>query len=122
MKLDRAESQNRLAAEYVLGTMRGAHKRMEPLLVTLTERQEVFPLFQHQGTELIYMLQGAMEYGHGIARYMMRKGDALQFNGEVTHGPTHLITMPIKFLSVIAYGATTGSSPDTERRGGHFAE
>jgi len=89
----------------LLGTMRGAHKRMEPLLVTLTARHEVFPLFQHQGTELIYMLQGAMEYGHGIARYTMHKGDALQFDGEVPHGPTRLITMPIRFLSVIAYGS-----------------
>ena len=93
----------------LLGTMRGAHKRMEPLLVTLTQQQEVFPLFQHQGTELIFMLQGAMDYGHGIARYTMHKGDALQFDGEVPHGPTRLISMPIRFLSVIAYGATAGA-------------
>jgi transcriptional regulator with XRE-family HTH domain len=93
----------------LLGTMRGAHKRMEPLLVTLTEQQEIFPLFQHQGTEMIYMLQGAMEYGHGITRYSMRKGDALQFDGEVPHGPTRLITTPIRFLSIIAYGGPAAS-------------
>jgi transcriptional regulator with XRE-family HTH domain len=95
----------------LLGTMRGAHKRMEPLLVTLNEQQEVFPLFQHQGTELIYMLQGAMEYGHGSARYTMHRGDALQFDGEVPHGPTRLITTPVRFLSIIAYGAVGNTHP-----------
>jgi DNA-binding XRE family transcriptional regulator len=88
----------------LLGTMRGAHKRMEPLLVTLTEQQEVFPLFQHPGTELLYLLEGAMEYGHGSTRYVMHPGDTLQFDGEVPHGPTRLITTPIRFLSIIAYG------------------
>ncbi len=94
----------------LLGSMRGAHKRMEPLLVTLTEESEVFPLFQHPGTELIFMLEGAMEYGYGIARYSLRKGDALQFDGEIPHGPTKLSKTPIRFLSVIAYGATPAAS------------
>ena len=70
----------------LLGSMRGSAKRMEPLLVTLMERTEVFPLFQHPGTELIYMLQGKMTYGYGAARYEMATGDALQFDGEVPHG------------------------------------
>ncbi len=90
----------------LLGSMRGAHKRMEPLLVTLTERSEVFPIFQHPGTEFIFMLDGTMEYGHGDARYSLRKGDALQFDGEIPHGPTRLTKTPVRFLSVISYGAT----------------
>lgn len=87
----------------VLGSLRGAHKRMEPLLVTLTEASEVFPLFQHPGTELIYMLAGVMAYGHGEMRYEMRPGDALQFDGEGPHGPMELIELPIRFLSITAY-------------------
>lgn len=90
----------------LLGSMRGAHKRMEPLLVTLTEQSEVFPIFQHAGTEFLFMLEGVMEYGHGDARYQLRKGDALQFDGEIPHGPTKLSKIPIKFLSVISYGVT----------------
>lgn len=88
----------------LLGSMRGSAKRMEPLLVTLMERSEVFPLFQHPGTELIYILQGRMTYGYGAARYEMSTGDALQFDGEVPHGPTELTKLPIRFLSVISYG------------------
>ena len=88
----------------LLGTMRGANRRMEPLLVTLSQQQEVFPLFQHPGTELLYMLEGAFEYGHGNARYVLRPGDTLQFDGEIPHGPTKIIKTPVRFLSIIAYG------------------
>ena len=88
----------------LLGALRGPHKRMEAHLVTLTERAEVFPLFQHPGTELLFMLDGEMLYGHGEAAYPMRPGDALQLDGEAAHGPQELTTLPIRFLSVVAYG------------------
>ncbi len=87
-----------------LGSLRGSHKRMEAVLVTLTESSEVFPLFQHGGTELLYMLEGEMVYGHGETSYTMRPGDALQLDGEGPHGPERLVTLPIRFLSVIAFG------------------
>jgi DNA-binding Xre family transcriptional regulator/quercetin dioxygenase-like cupin family protein len=88
----------------VLGALRGEHKRIEPLLVTLTEASEVFPLFQHAGTEFLYMLDGVMVYGHGEARYEMRHGDSLIFDGEGPHGPVELVELPIHFLTVTAYG------------------
>jgi len=92
----------------LLGALRGAHKRLEAVHVTLTESSEVFPLFQHAGTELIYMIEGAMVYGHGESRFPMRPGDALQFDGEGPHGPAELVELPIRFLSVIAHGDPTG--------------
>lgn len=88
----------------LLGALRGPHKRMEAVLVTLTEASEVFPLFQHPGTELLYMLEGRMVYGHGETRYTLEPGDALQFDGEGPHGPEELATVPVRFLSVTAYG------------------
>ena len=88
----------------LLGTNRGSAKRIEPMLVTLTESSEVFPLFQHPGTEVIYVLEGQVVYGSGTGRYEMGPGDALQFDGEVPHGPVELRRLPIRFLSIIAYG------------------
>ncbi len=90
----------------MLGSMRGPHKRMEPVLVTLRERSEVFPLYQHAGTELLYLLSGAMDYSYGNATYTLEPGDTLQFNGEVTHGPKRLVRLPVQVLSVKAYGAS----------------
>ena len=55
----------------LLGSLRGPYKRVEPLLVSLDEETEVFPLFQHSGIEILYMLSGVMEYGYGRQRYKM---------------------------------------------------
>jgi transcriptional regulator with XRE-family HTH domain len=88
----------------LLGSMRGPAKRMEPMLVTLSSESEVFPLYQHPGTEFLYMLEGEMEYGYAGASYQMSPGDSLQFDGEVAHGPLRLVRLPVRFLSVTAYG------------------
>lgn len=84
----------------LLGGGRGPFRQVEPLLVTLNEPTEAFPLFQHPGIELIHILEGKMEYGHGTGRYRMEPGDTLQFEGEISHGPTELVQLPIRFLSI----------------------
>jgi DNA-binding XRE family transcriptional regulator len=88
-----------------LGSMRQPHNRMEPLLVTLVERSEVFPLYQHPGSELLYVIAGTMEYTYGNATYTLEPGDTLQFSGETTHGPRRLVDVPVQFLSVKAHGS-----------------
>jgi quercetin dioxygenase-like cupin family protein/DNA-binding XRE family transcriptional regulator len=85
---------------HMLGALRREHKRLEPLLVTLTEASEVFPQFQHPGSEFLYMLSGTMVYSHGDARYEMKPGDSLIFDGEGPHGPIELRALPIQFLSI----------------------
>jgi transcriptional regulator with XRE-family HTH domain len=87
----------------LLGSLRGPYKRVEPLLVKLDDETEVFPLFQHPGIEILYMLTGVMEYGYGRQRYKMERGDTLQFEGEIPHGPTQLVKLPIRFLSITIY-------------------
>lgn len=87
----------------LLGTLRGEHKRLECLMVTLTAKSDTYPLFQHPGTEFIYMLEGKMDYEHGRSTYRLGPGDSMQFDGEGTHGPANLIQVPIRFLSVIAF-------------------
>ena len=87
----------------LLGALRGQHKRLEPVLVTLTEKSEPFPLFQHPGTEMLYMLEGVMVYGHGDNEYTLRPGDTLLLDGEGLHGPHDLVRLPIRFLAVTAY-------------------
>lgn len=93
----------------ILGALRGQHKRLEPLLCTLTEASEVFPLFQHPGTEFLYVLDGVMRYVHGEAHYEMHAGDSLIFDGEGPHGPSELVQLPITFLTVTGYGHMPGT-------------
>ena len=89
----------------LLGSLRGPYKRVEPLLVSLDVRSEMFPLFQHSGIEILYMLDGVMEYSYGRQVYRMERGDTLQFEGDIPHGPTMLVKVPIRFLSITIYGA-----------------
>ncbi|MFC7847011.1 helix-turn-helix domain-containing protein [Arthrobacter sp. NPDC057388] len=86
----------------VLGTLKGRTDAIEPTLVTLTDASDVFPLFQHPGTEFIYMLDGRMVYGHGAYEYTMEPGDSLLLDGEGPHGPLELLDLPIRFLAIAA--------------------
>jgi DNA-binding XRE family transcriptional regulator len=86
----------------VLGTLKGRTDALEPTLVTLTNASDVFPLFQHPGTEFIYMLTGKMIYGHGAYEYTMEAGDSLLLDGEGPHGPLELLDLPIRFLAISA--------------------
>lgn len=79
---------------------------VEPYLITLTERSDVFPTFQHDGIETIYMLEGVVGYRHGDDVYTLRPGDTLFFDADAPHGPVELVELPARFLSVISYPQT----------------
>jgi transcriptional regulator with XRE-family HTH domain len=94
----------------LLGNLRGTHRRLEPILYTLNRRSKVSESFRHPGTEFLYMIEGVMEYGYGTERFILEPGDSLQFDGEITHGPIRLMEIPIRLLSVKAYGTGDGSA------------
>jgi transcriptional regulator with XRE-family HTH domain len=76
---------------------------VEPYLITLTSGSDVFPTFQHDGIELIYMLEGEVVYRHGETQFHLRPGDSLFFDADAPHGPDLLVTLPARYLSVISY-------------------
>ncbi len=88
---------------HLLAAQRGPRKSFEPFLVTLTDKSEVFPGFQHPGTEFIYILSGSLTYRHGSHSYPLAAGDSLSFRGDVPHGPETLGKVPIRMLSIIIY-------------------
>jgi transcriptional regulator with XRE-family HTH domain len=89
---------------HLLAYDQGPRKLFEPFLISMDDESEVFPTFEHPGTEFIYMLEGRIEYRHGKNTYELGPGDALTFRGDVPHGPERLIKVPIRFLSIIYYG------------------
>ena len=74
---------------------------VEPYLITLSEESDVFPLFQHEGIEFIYVLEGEVVYRHANKTYHLQAGDSLYFDSDAPHGPEELICLPIKLLTVI---------------------
>jgi transcriptional regulator with XRE-family HTH domain len=92
----------------LLGRMRFPHDRLEPTLVTIESDADPFPLFQHGGTEFLFMISGTLEYGYAGRTVLLEPGDALQFLGEVTHGPVRALELPVQMLSLKA--VTPGSA------------
>ena len=76
---------------------------VEPYMITLTDKSDIFPTFQHDGIELLFMLEGKVEYRHGDRSYLMEPGDSLFFDADAPHGPDKLIELPARYLSVISY-------------------
>jgi transcriptional regulator with XRE-family HTH domain len=76
---------------------------VEPYLITLTTDSDVFPTFQHEGMEFLYMLEGEVVYRHGSNLYPMKPGDSLFFDADAPHGPEQLTKLPMRYLSIICY-------------------
>ena len=112
--VERDRRGTRAGHQYQLLGYLGANRSgviVEPYVITLTSGSDVFPAFQHEGLEYLYMLAGRIEYRHGDDVFPMGPGDSLFFEADAPHGPERLIELPARFLSVIAYpqgGSGTG--------------
>ena len=82
---------------------------VEPYIITLTKESDTFPAFQHEGLELLYMLEGAVDYRHGEQVYALKPGDSLFFDADSPHGPDILVKLPARYLSVICYPQGKGT-------------
>lgn len=76
---------------------------VEPYIITLTAESDVFPTFQHDGIELLYMLEGEVTYRHGDQLFHLQPGDSLIFDADAPHGPEVHNKLPARYLSVISY-------------------
>ncbi|MGV6847481.1 MAG: helix-turn-helix domain-containing protein [Marinibacterium sp.] len=76
---------------------------VEPYLITLDSESDRFPTFQHEGIEVLYILEGEVSYRHGDKLYRMEPGDSLIFDADAPHGPEILTRLPARFLSIICY-------------------
>jgi transcriptional regulator with XRE-family HTH domain len=84
----------------LLAAQLGARRVAQPYLVTIEPDAEPYPLFQHTGSEFIYVLEGALVYRYGSTTYTLAPGDSLLLHGTVQHGPESFIELPIRLLSI----------------------
>lgn len=76
---------------------------VEPYLIQLTSESDTFKTFQHEGIEMIYMLEGKVDYRHGSDMFPLEPGDTLFFDADAPHGPERLVQLPARYLSIISY-------------------
>lgn len=85
----------------LLGHSVRAPVKIEPFMITLDDKSDAYPVFQHAGYEFIYMLAGEVTYRHADRSYRLQPGDSLFFDAEAPHGPEELRRLPARYLSVI---------------------
>jgi transcriptional regulator with XRE-family HTH domain len=76
-------------------------KKMEPYILTIPPEIEKSPLFQHQGEEMIFVLQGTLRFLHGENEVLLEEGDCIYFDSGIGHRGFALGGREVKILIVM---------------------
>ncbi len=60
-------------------------KRMEPYILTIPSKSVHKSLFQHEGEEMLLVIEGTMRFLHGEDEYIVETGDCVYFDSGVPH-------------------------------------
>ena len=74
-------------------------KNMEPFIIEPAFDEEA--IFQHEGEEFMYVLEGRHEFIYNGNRYLMEKGDSVYFDAAVPHTGKSLGKKKAKLLAVM---------------------
>ncbi|MBS3918633.1 MAG: cupin domain-containing protein [Deltaproteobacteria bacterium] len=76
-------------------------KKMEPFIITLPSKSKEGDLFDHEGEELFYVLEGQIRFFYGDKKYSLREGDCIYFDSSIPHRGEGVGNRPAKALVVI---------------------
>jgi transcriptional regulator with XRE-family HTH domain len=62
-----------------------ANKIMEPFILTLPVKPKKRTVFQHEGQEILFVLEGTMKFHHGVEEFIAEEGDCLYFDSGIPH-------------------------------------
>ncbi len=74
-------------------------KNMQPYIVKSAFNEE--DIFQHEGEEFIYVLEGKYEFLYDGTRYIMEEGDSVYFDSGVPHSGRSLGKKKTKVLAMM---------------------
>ena len=85
---------------WLLGHCASRRVSVEPYLVRLTAKGEMFPRVQDSGVWFIHVLEGRMLFRYGDSLYELGPGDSLTYESSVPHGTDKVLQAPVSFLCV----------------------
>ncbi|MBE0584241.1 MAG: cupin domain-containing protein [Desulfofustis sp.] len=85
------------------------YKLMEPSILSLEPGRTEPVIFTHPGEELIFVLEGIMEFTYGGEVFLMEQGDSIYLDATVPHGGRNLADSELKVLMVICGAAVQES-------------
>jgi transcriptional regulator with XRE-family HTH domain len=78
-----------------------ANKMMEPFILTLPIRPKKRTMFQHEGEEILFVLEGRTKFQHGSKEFIMEEGDCVYFDSGIPHFGESIGDKPVKSFMVI---------------------
>lgn len=78
-----------------------ANKIMEPFILTLPYKPKKQTIFQHEGHEILFVLEGKVKFHHGQEEFTAEEGDCLYFDSAIPHFGEAVGPKPAKCLMVI---------------------
>jgi len=76
-------------------------KVMEPFVLTLPVNPKKKTLYQHQGQEILFVLEGTMKFLHGSDIFIVEEGDCIYFDSRIPHFGESMGTKEVKCFMVI---------------------
>jgi mannose-6-phosphate isomerase-like protein (cupin superfamily) len=83
------------------------NKIMEPFILTLPVKPKKRTLYQHEGEEILFVIQGTMKFLHGNEEYLVNEGDCIYFDSGLPHWGESIGPAEVKCFMVI-YNPTNG--------------
>ena len=80
---------------------RKKNKKMEPFLLTVTERAAEETLYNHEGEEFLLILSGSAEIILDDERFALEEGDAVYFDSTVKHRLLSKDGQTVQVLAVV---------------------
>jgi transcriptional regulator with XRE-family HTH domain len=61
------------------------NKKMEPFILTLPLKPKKKTIHQHEGEEILFVLEGTMKFLHGNREYIVEEGDCVYLDSSFPH-------------------------------------
>ena len=76
-------------------------KKMEPTILTIPADSKESTVFQHEGEEMMLVIQGRMRFFYGDKEYLLDKGDCVYFDSSTPHYGLPADNREVKCVMVI---------------------
>jgi transcriptional regulator with XRE-family HTH domain len=77
------------------------NKMMEPFVLTLPVHPKKRTLYQHEGQEILFVLEGTMKFRHGTEELVAEEGDCVYFDSGIPHFGETVGNKAVKCFMVI---------------------
>jgi len=84
------------------------NKHMEPFILSYPADDALKHTFQHDGEEMLFVLEGQMRFKYGNSEFVLNRGDCLYFDSSVAHSGEPIGDKPLKTLIVLYTGSPKG--------------